>query len=279
MIYRSWLAKISYFSDHGLFFNYHNSNTFKCNRLIVNSQLNILQNIQQSITDSYMLKSRTKYPPGGWRFREPAMNWILPSGLGFKQAVEAITNKRKQNPRFKLPTDSVTVEAELDLFTCALLKNDPYYCDGPEATSFQKPLPINRHRQGEKGNVAGARNPNFLANTNAGIKLWMDFFGSGKPESREVAEKRAAICVACPQNVKGNILERFNSVAGKEILAIFNAMNDLDLHTNLDKDLYVCHLCSCPLRSKVFAPLDMVKKHMVKETMESLPDFCWIKQA
>lgn len=275
MIYRSWLAKISYFSDHGLFFNYHNSNTFKCNRLIVNSQLNILQNIQQSITDSYMLKSRSKYPPGGWRFREPAMNWILPSGLGFKQAVEAITNKRKQNPRFKLPTDSVTVEAELDSFTCALLKNDPYYCDGPEATSFPKPLPVKQQPVGGRESAVGG-GISFLQNVNVGIKVWRDWFGSGKPAEKSLAEKRAAVCSKCEFNVKGNFFERFSAAAGKELLAILNTLNDLDLHTSLDSELNVCEICDCALRAKVWCPLDVFAPHMSKETLDALPSWCWI---
>lgn len=207
------------------------------------------------------------------------MGWTLKPGHHFQSAVSEIIKCRLDNPRFNLPTDHETVEAELDAYTCALLKNSPGWCIGPEAPSFQRPPLVKPQPVGGKGSAAVGGEPNFLANTNAGIKLWMEFFGSGKPESEEVAEKRAAICANCPQNVKGNILERFNAMAGKEILAIFNALNDLDLHTSRDKDLYVCHLCSCPLRSKVFAPLEMVKKHMVQETMDSLPDYCWIKQA
>jgi hypothetical protein len=226
-----------------------------------------------------MLKSRSINPPGGWRFTQPETGWKLKPGHPFKSAVASIIEHRRQNPRFKLSTDFATVEVELDNFTCALLRNDPKWCDGPPALSFPKPLPARPRPVVARGNAAVGNKPNFLANTSAGIKLWLEFFGSGKPETKEVAEKRASVCVTCPQNVKGNILERFNAAAGREILAIFNALNDLDLHTSQDKELYVCHLCSCPLRSKVFAPLEMVKKHMVKETMDSLPDFCWIKQA
>lgn len=226
---------------------------------------------------SVMLKTRDVYPPKGWRFTESKTGWKLPPGHHFKSAVSQIIEHRRQNPRFNLPTDKETVGNELDAFTCALLKNDPAWCSDGDPVSFQRP-PLER-RQPVGGNASAAGATKFFANTGAGIKLWIQFFGDGRPVEKEVAEKRASVCVTCPQNVKGSILERFNAAAGKEILAIFNALNDLDLNTSQDKDLYVCHLCSCPLRSKVFAPIDMVKKHMVKETMDSLPDYCWIRES
>lgn len=206
------------------------------------------------------------------------MNWELKPGYTFNDAVSAIIAKRAANPRFNLPTDRETAANELDAYTCALLKNNSVFCVSGAPPSFRQPPPAKHQPSVGRGGAAAGR-PSFLANTGAGIKLWIEFFGDGRPVEKEVAEKRASVCVTCPLNMKGNILERFNAAAGREILAIFNAMNDLDLKTSQDKDLFVCHLCSCPLRSKVFVPLDMVKKHMVKETMESLPDYCWIKEA
>jgi len=78
--------------------------------------------------------------------------------------------------------------------------------------------------------------------------------------------------------VKGSILERFSAAAGKEILAIFSTLNDLNLKTSLDSQLNVCSVCDCALKAKVWCPLDVFKPHMKKETIEALPAHCWILQ-
>lgn len=221
-----------------------------------------------------MLISRDRYPPGGWKFRQPEMNWELSPGRTFKDSVTAIIAKRAANPRFNLSTDRETVANELDAYTCALLKNNPAFCVSGDPPSFRQPLPAKRQPSvGRSGAVVGS---SFLKNVGVGIRTWIDFFGSGKTVEKDQAEKRAGVCVTCEFNAKGSILERFSGAAGKEILSIFSTLNELDLRTGLDDKLNVCTQCDCALRAKVWCPIGVFKPHMRKETIDSLPAHCWI---
>lgn len=222
-----------------------------------------------------MLKSRTTWPPKGWMFLEPSTGWRAPTGLTFDQTVRAIIGHRTNNRQYRLATDYDVVAQQLDDYTCARLKNDPHWCADHRPESFTVPLP-RRSLRAEAGSVAaGSR---FLANTSAGIKLWIDWFGEGKPVDKPLAEKRAEICAGCPQNDrKGNILEWFTGIAAKEILAIFSALKDLNLSTSKDDVLKVCQACDCPLKAKVWAPLHIIKKHLSKDRFDRLDPQCWIR--
>jgi hypothetical protein len=226
-----------------------------------------------------MLKSRTSWPPGGWLFLEPATGWRAPKGLTFGQVVSAIIQHRKQNRQHKLTTDPDQVADQLDAYTCARLRFDPAFCvaDPGPARNFTVPLPSpGQPVRAGKGSVAAVAR--FLSNTTAGIKLWIDWFGDGKPVEKARAEARAAICVDCPQNDKAsNVLDWFTGIAAREIMAIFSALNDLNLHTSKDPDLKVCKACDCPLRAKVWPPLAIIKKHLSKERFDKLDRACWIR--
>jgi hypothetical protein len=214
------------------------------------------------------------WPPQGWRFRQPETGWTAPGGQTFGQVVEAIIAHRQQNPRFKLSTDRATVENELDDYTCAILKNDEHWCVGSTVASFSVPLPAFPKLEEARRSAAGG--VKFLANTKVGIKTWMEWFGHGIPVSRTQAEERGNVCVSCPLNQKGNLMDRFTKAAADEILAIFAAMNDLNLHTSNEAHLHVCQGCSCPLRAKCWVPFDVIAKHMKEETWGKLDPACWM---
>jgi len=222
-----------------------------------------------------MLKTRSTWPPGGWMYLEAATGWRLPQGLTFTQSVNAIVQHRKQNKQHNLSTKETEVEATLDTYTCARLKNDPAWCISAADSSFSQPPLGPRHAPAEgKGSAAGAK---FLSNVGAGIKTWLEWFGNGKPVDQKTAEERAVVCVNCVKNVKGGIKERFTAIAAKEIFAVFQSLNDLDLHTKLDSELNACSACDCPVKAKVWVPLPHIKKHMASETFKILPENCWIK--
>lgn len=223
-----------------------------------------------------MLKSRTQWPPGGWKFRQQQTNWTLPPGLDFDTAVRAIVNHRKANQQHRLSLDRDVVANELDDYTCRRLKNHPSYCVDATAASFSVPLPRRSHRVGVNDGVAGGKR--YLQNASAGIKLWIDWFGEGRPVDRAIAEDRAVICSRCDQNDKNlSLVQRFTQMAVREIKAIFSALNDLDMHTSKDDELVVCRACDCPLKAKVWAPLHIIKKHLSEEAFGRLDSQCWIR--
>ena len=232
-----------------------------------------------------MLKSRTTWPPGGWKFRQPQTNWTLPEGLGFEQSVDAIIKHRLANRQHKLSTDRDVVRQELDDYMCDYLRRHPVFAKSWSSWCTEQTVPVNfspppATRSLRVGAAAGsvAGGAKFFRNTSAGIKLWVDWFGEGKPVDKTVAEERAAICVECDQNKKNaTILEWFAGTAAREIMAIFSALNDLNLNTSKDEELKVCKACDCPLKAKVWAPLRIIKKHLRKDAFEKLDDKCWIR--
>lgn len=221
-----------------------------------------------------MLLSRTKWPPQGWQYHQAATGWRAPAGLTFDQVVDAIIAHRKQNAQYNLNTDRKTVAQELDDFTCARLKHNPSWCHQNVPASFTSPLPRLRHQAGGQNVVGASRS--LLKNTKAGIKTWLDWFGDGRPVEPAIAEKRASICVTCPQMQKADIKTWFQRIAAQEIFAIFNALNDLDLKTQHDEKLHVCKACDCPMKAKVWVPLSFIKKHMEPTAVAKLDARCWI---
>ena len=229
-----------------------------------------------------MLKSRTRWPPEGWKFHEAATQWNLPQGLGFSHAVEAIIRHRLANKQHRKSTDFDVVSQELDNQNCDRLAKHPvfrkswssYCCEQKSPIPFRVPLP-SRSLRAEASVAGGVK---LFQNTTTGIKTWIDWFGEGKPVDATRAEQRAITCSDCPQNdQKKGVLAWFTGAAVREIKAIFSAMNDLDMTTSQDEKLKVCMACDCPLKAKVWAPLHIIKKHLREEAYAKLDERCWIR--
>lgn len=78
------------------------------------------------------LISDTVYPPGGFQYREVAVNWVAPKELalmGLDAVAEALQRVRVQNPQAGLdPSYDACVEA-IRAYTCARLEYHPKWCD------------------------------------------------------------------------------------------------------------------------------------------------------
>ena len=131
----------------------------------------------------------------------------------------------------------------------------------------------------------GLTNPGFVRGAvaaakavGAGVATWLDLFGpEGKTVEREVAERRAAVCVACPFNdVKSSLTTLFMEKMAAEIQKGYAILNDLDLHTSQDAKLGVCLSCLCPLRSKVHIDIKHIAAHLSPEIRDKLHPRCWI---
>lgn len=222
-----------------------------------------------------MLKSRDVFPPGGWVYYQPETGWSAPQWLPFNAVVQAIVSHRSANPQHKFSTDSRVVEMELDAYTCARLQDmpggDQFIIPGAPPPNFH----LARLRPRLLAVAAGAKDK--IANAVAGIGLWMEWFGN-KPVAPEVAERRAGICVNCPNNVAGDVFQRFNAKTGEELKKIFAAMADEKMQTSHDEKLFVCGICDCPLKAKVHSPMIVIQNHLRAEVKARLPEFCWIVQ-
>lgn len=75
------------------------------------------------------LLSRTKFPPGGFPYFEPRLNWRAPSdGAPFTLRVTQMMKVRAANPSSGLNPSREACSDDLDAYTCARLGNDPQWC-------------------------------------------------------------------------------------------------------------------------------------------------------
>lgn len=107
-----------------------------------------------------------------------------------------------------------------------------------------------------------------------GTATLASFLVAGRPLVEQAeAERRASICAKCPRNVTfskpcGGLCEELQSVV-KTIVG--------GNGTTLDAKLESCSVCKCHLKSKVWVPLDILKKHDAAEHQSEYPDACWLK--
>lgn len=114
------------------------------------------------------------------------------------------------------------------------------------------------------------------ADAGSGITLLKDLL-EGAPVDPWLSTQRAAVCVACPHNNKGDWTRIFTVPAAHTIRLMLEARSGMNLATPHDPNLVLCELCECPLRLKVHVSREVVQKHTSAELMEKLPAHCWIK--
>lgn len=83
------------------------------------------------------LLSRSHFPPGGFPYREPSLNWSAPAdGAPFDIRASQIQAVRVANPSAGLNPSLEACADALDLYTCTRLRNAPRWCvslDSPVA--------------------------------------------------------------------------------------------------------------------------------------------------
>lgn len=221
------------------------------------------------------VKNRRVAAVGGWQYHQPQTGWSLernaPNAVwDFGAAVQAIIQHRKGNPRFNLSTDQATVENELDEHNALRMLSMPgaeSYVDTTQATDPKHRPPLN------------PSSPNVVAASErviGGAKIALEMFGQKGPVSRDLAEKRAAVCVDCPANDKGDWTRWFTVPAAGIVRQMLSVVTGMKLKTSFDDRLVFCTACSCPLKSKVWAPLDHIKSHTPQEAIDHLDPRCWI---
>ncbi len=228
-----------------------------------------------------MLKSRNNHPPGGFIYRQNETGWESSKWRSFDHVVNEIIAHRVANPRFNLPTDKETVSVELENFMTERLRSIPggtdYLTADPGGATLN-PLIPRRTVASLVGGIANAVAEGIKSAPKivAGIGLWLEWFSSDGPVTKEVAEQRASTCVACPKNVPATGVNTLSSVAARELQEILGSLHEQDLHTSLDSKLNLCSACLCPLASKVWVPNELIKRNTSKKVKAALWEKCWI---
>lgn len=97
--------------------------------------------------------------------------------------------------------------------------------------------------------------------------------GSDRVDQDE-ANRRAAICAACPANVTpGNCLSCANSGKAAAIVGVFVG----ERKTPYDATLQACQFCGCFNKVQVWFPLTDLQYGMSQEIRDQLPSGCWKK--
>ena len=229
------------------------------------------------------LKSRQRPIPNGFVFYEPLTKrkWTGPA-LSFDMLVQEIIAHRMGNAILNgKATDYATVADEVDTANalyCQRMGWTQYVLhDGIGVTEVKKkPAPSRPTPRPANAGAEGAPNKSIAR---AAITLTSILGPSQKPVARELAEKRAAICVRCPLNQTGQESFRaFLSEAGASMVRkMFGFLNDANLKTTRDEELGICGACECPLKMKVHAPLDFILSKTDAETMAAFAENCWIR--
>ena len=111
----------------------------------------------------------------------------------------------------------------------------------------------------------------------AGAALLMDWDESGRPPvDPSLAEQRASVCATCPKNSTDEISAWFTVPVSSAIKARLGRLHAMKLSTSHDDKLNVCSACLCPLRLKVWTPIDIIKSRLKPEMLNELDQRCWI---
>jgi hypothetical protein len=112
-----------------------------------------------------------------------------------------------------------------------------------------------------------------------GAQILNQWLGAGgEPVDGDLAEERADVCRDCPENVRGNWLDRIKGEAAsviKDYLAVKAAQG---LEVPDERDIGFCKQCGCALQLKVWCPIEHIKAHMTRSEMLEFPTFCWIRK-
>lgn len=220
------------------------------------------------------LKDRNKQVPGGLQFRQPEISWDSTKALGsmpsLRVLAEAVQRVRHANPHLakvhgwrmalediEYEVDAVNAQRCLDHGWTNFVTMDDGGLPAPKAPALQ---PTNRASQ-----------------LVAGLKTIADMMGPGGAVAHETANRRAAVCVTCPKNSKGDWTRFFTVPASEQIRRLITDRDGAGLKTDHDEQLQICEVCSCPLELKVHAQLAHIKKHMDKAVEQGLWENCWIR--
>ena len=228
-----------------------------------------------------MLLINTKsLPPGGWRMKQNAANGAFlkefKSFEPWSMFLSSILEFRKAN---KLPRATVgEVDADVQDYMCREFGGDPQYCVVKKNTTTGQ---FQRVARGAARAVAGLRK---LA---TGATILVDMFGGSKaPVAADLAQDRSDICTgrlsgnACPYNRPDADFNFITDPVSGFIKAQFEKLYEMKLEVQGQDNLQTCAICLCPLKLKVWTPietiLDRTPKAMLAKFKSEAPAQCWI---
>lgn len=213
------------------------------------------------------LKDRQRQIPNGLKFALPELGYQSAPFTSFDTIVNQVDNIVRANPgraqAARWPTSRNEIAEWVDDFNARLCHANGWndYITGTEDSppKFNGPPPGRFHALA----VGAQANAEFILSGN-------------KPVNEEAATARAAVCVKCPLNTPGDFSNFFERATAEMLRQSIGAMHELKLQTPHDSQLGVCEACWCPLRLKIWFPLEYISKHLNPETKAALHPSCWV---
>ena len=223
------------------------------------------------------LKTRNRPVPGGCAFFDSATNFKAGQFDDFETQCRGVQSARLGNPgltkRYRKSTDMESIRDEVDIFWATYAKDHGYsdFYLQVEAPSGGAPeqAPFTNPNRSVRSRVAAAA---------AGVRTIYEWIRS-KEEAvpAELANARAARCVACPLNEQGNLADYFQTAAAAAIKSELEQRKEWDLTTPDDAKLGVCQGCFCVNSLSVHSPIEIKLKHLPKDAFDALHPDCWVR--
>ena len=233
------------------------------------------------------LREPQKSIPNGFVFWQPETKWAPTPFSSLDSITQQLIKHRQGRPdlvaKYGWSLDPAQVYQEVMAFNVAKCLQmgwtDYLLMGGSEsAVPFPTPQPslLRRAR-----NVAG------------GAEILVEWIQEGQPVVlQEVANRRAATCAVlqregrkdengnpipgCPKNGKGGLEAYFTVPVSNAIRHELERKKQMKLETPFDESLGTCTACSCPLKLKVFLPLENILPKLSAEQKAALDPYCWI---
>jgi len=103
-----------------------------------------------------------------------------------------------------------------------------------------------------------------------GIPNITGWIADGRVVEPEEAQRRANICLFCPNNVNASTAI---SIVASGVRRLLEMKNKLGLRVAGEHRLGQCSVCQCVLKLQVHEPLELVEKQRNKE--HAFPSHCW----
>lgn len=221
------------------------------------------------------LKSRTQCPPGGFIYTQRETNWRNwiaepPSQWDFNWLCRSLQAHRQANRRLGLNTNLTAIQNEVDELNARRVAGIP----GGDIYLMEGGIPKAQAHHGSSRLSAAVGAVSKIA---SGMGTLGDWLGSGGPAvESKLANQRAAVCVGCPLNGRGDLTSYFVIPAAEFIRKQLEQRKDLNLSTPHDDKLGVCQACLCPMKLKVHVPLSFLREHLTAAIQADLDPRCWI---
>ncbi len=197
---------------------------------------------------------------------------VKPFAGSFTEAVNFETSFRKKNPalvaknNWSLDPDDIANDV------------DAYNAQRMVAGGWLNFVDMEGMSPPPMGGASRASFAGAVAAQVSGLAVYRELFvGKSVPVPCDEAERRAAICVACPlNNTKLTLKQRFVDYVAKGLTELVAIMHERDLHTSRDKELGTCDACDCPMFAKVHVALPTVIAHLKPAQYSKLHPSCWI---